>query len=198
MDLCLSFCSMLSFISIVVIFSITITALPVAEPVYYEDVCEPPTSSSQVSSYPVPSFSPLPFVSSATLGPSVSSTTGASSLATSSLTIEFPLPSSTSTSLSPVLANDSSTTTPLALPSSTTEIFGNSSATSVTAIPAPVTSTSPSSNSTGGSLAGNPFSGRTLYANPFYASEVSSAAQAMSTNAAQASAAATVGTFAWL
>lgn len=64
---------------------------------------------------------------------------------------------------------------------------------SVAAVPAPATTAAPAAT-------GNPFSGKQIYANPYYASEINNLAipSLPASQQAQASAVAKVGTFQWL
>lgn len=97
--------------------------------------------------------------------------------------------STTTTTKAPSSAPPSSTKAPTTAPPSTTK--------------APTTTSggaSPTSTGTPVSVSGNPFSGKQIYANPYYASEINSIAipSLPASLAPAASAVANVGTFVWL
>ena len=163
---------MLSTVSLLALLASSVIALPAPEPVQYDDVCE--------QSVPYEGGSlPPPISSSSTTSHRPTST---SSTPSPAFVTPFPVNNGSSPGVGSLGPTGGSN--------------GGPSVTTTSA--SPVVTGGGSSNSSGGSSAGNPFAGKQLYANPFYASEVSAAAASMTANAAQASSVAKVGTFAWL
>ena len=185
---------MLSLIGVSALLAAVSTALPAPEPepVEYDDVCEPPQP------YPVSSLGPGSNLSTA--APIAISTTPTFFSASST---PFPISNASSIALAPV-----GTAPPVSFTSTTSSMSGFASPSntfsfiSLTTPPVPIgtdtgtgstnSTGTGSTNSSSGSSAGNPFAGKQIYANPFYASEVANS------TAAGASAVAKVGTFSWL
>ena len=169
---------MLSLLRLAVLYAVASNALPAPEPVEYDDYCNAPEpDASQVSPSSSQPVTPVPLVT----GSSIPSATTAGPFAN-------------------VTTSAFGGSTPAAALNST-QSSGGSPTTSAPPFPTGAASNGSVTNTTssGGSNAANPFLGKQIYANPYYASEISNyAIPAMTANAAQASAVAKVGTFSWL